>query len=153
MRRSWRWWLAGLVSVLTFLVVTWVVTKYLPPSWLKDANQRLAVGCGAGTAAAALVALWGKTFAMAKDLPAESVPVSPRTVTVTGNNIGIASAGDRVRNIQGTASLPGTPPQASESPGRATGGEDADGAWVRIEGSNDGIASAGNDTTNIQEAR
>jgi hypothetical protein len=156
MRHSWRWWLAGLLTLLAFLIVTWVVTRYLTASWLKDAGQRLLVGSGAGVAVAGLVALWGKTFAVANAAPAEprssAVPMpGARAVIVGGSNSGIASAGDHVRNIQNVGPLRGVPTQASGSSGHAAGGEDALDAWVRIEGNNEGIASAGNDTTNIQE--
>jgi hypothetical protein len=156
MRHSWRWWLAGLLTLLAFLIVTWVVTRYLTASWLKDAGQRLLVGSGAGVAVAGLVALWGKTFAMANATPAEprssagSMP-GVRAVIVGGSNSGIASAGDRVRNIQDAGPPLGVPTLAPGDSGCAAGGEDAPGTWVRIEGKNEGIASAGNDTTNIQE--
>lgn len=156
MRHSWRWWLAGLATLLAFLVVTWVLTTYLPATWLKDANQRLVVGSGAGAAVAALVALWGKNFAVVKATPARpessAAPTpSARAVTVSGSNLGIASAGDRVRNIQGTDPLRCWPEQSAENPAHTAGGEDPRGAWVRIEVDNDGIASAGSETTNIQE--
>ena len=155
MHRGWRWWLAGVVTLIAFLAVTWVVTACLPASWLKDANQRLLVGSGAGAAVAALVALWGKTFATAKAAHAEpesaARAASARTVTIAGNNRGIASAGDRARNIQGTDQLRGTPEQGSENPGRAVAGSESHDAWIQIGRDNDGIASAGDNTTNIQE--
>lgn len=106
-------------------------------------------------AVAGLVALWGKTFAVAKTTPAEprsSVETMPtiHAVTIAGANSGIASAGNRVRNIQGADLLRGAPTKESGSSGHTAEGEDTCGAWVRIEGDNDGIASAGNDTMNIQ---
>ena len=71
---------------------------------------------------------------------------------VTGDNIGIASAGDHVRNIQGAQPLPSMAANASHSSGSAPEGEGSRRAQVRIEGANAGIASA-DDTTNIQETR
>lgn len=155
MSRSWRWFLAGVLTVVIFLVVTWMVTKYLPTSWLKDSNKRLAVGCGAGTAAAALVALWGNAFATTipdKSAAAEPEQGSPRAVVVGGNNTGIVTAGDRTRNTQRTGSVAHVAPQRSGTSGDATGESETAGTWVRIGGNNDGIASAGNDTTNTQNA-
>jgi len=143
------------VTLLAFLAVTWVVTTYLAASWLEDANQRLLVGSGAGGAVAALVALWGKTFAMAKAAHAEPESAarapSARAVTIAGSNHGIASAGDRARNVQGTDQLRGTPKQGSENPGRTAAGSEPHDGWIQIGRDNDGIASAGDNTTNIQE--
>lgn len=157
MRLNWRWSFAGLLTLLAFLVVSWGVARFLPGSWLANTDQRLALGCGSGAAVAALVALWGQTFATAKAeagkaSPAEAPGQSSRSVTVVGDNFGIASAGDHVKNTQGSAPPP-APARASENQGPAVKAEDDHVIGVRVEGSNDGIASAGSNTTNVQEAR
>jgi hypothetical protein len=157
MHRSWRWSLAGLLTLFSFLFMTWLVTRYLPESWLKSADQRLTVGSLAGASVAGLVALWGKTFASAKPTPAESgpaevpAPTGP-SVTIEGSSSGIAAAGDRVRNIQGPEPLRSVP-SASPGTGRAGSGGGVRGAGVHINGDNYGIASAGDDTINVQEDR
>ena len=157
MARSWRWWLAGLLTFLAFLVVTWVVTKYIPASWLSQAGERLAVGIGAGTVVAGLIAVWGGTFAMAKkpmqsgSSPAAREGGGTRGVTVK-DNIGIVSAGDRVRNIQGNDLQADAPLSSATRGSRRKASRQARAAEVRVS-RNEGIASAGDDTTNIQEDR
>ena len=66
-----RWLVAGLVTVATCAVVTWVCGALILPGILKDANIRWGVATALGLAAATLAGLWGQSFA---NQPAESLP-------------------------------------------------------------------------------
>ncbi|MFE5796872.1 hypothetical protein ACFQ8C_30445 [Streptomyces sp. NPDC056503] len=58
--------MAGLVTVLAFAVATWIFGEVVGPLWVEhDDGARLALGVGAGAAAAGLTAVWGKSFATA----------------------------------------------------------------------------------------
>lgn len=160
MRRNGRWWLAGALTLVAFLIITWGVTRYLPASLLKDPTQRLTVGSGAGLAVAGLVALWGKSFAtQERDArsqqperePAASGSLARHAVTIKGDSTGIASAGDRVGNVQRPQASRSIRPKISHGPGFTPEKQAPGNAEVWVEGTNSGIVSAGDDTTNIQE--
>jgi hypothetical protein len=157
--RNGRWWLAGTLTLVTFLVITWGVTKYLPVTWLKDPAQRLTVGSGAGLAVAGVAALWGKSFATARapDTEPEATAANSgshaeNTVIIKEDNAGIASAGDHVTNVQRRLADSDTHVKASHRSGPIRTAAVRKNQ-VRIERNSTGIASAGDDATNIQETR
>ncbi|MFJ4777918.1 hypothetical protein [Streptomyces sp. NPDC088762] len=98
MRQGWKWWVAGLVTVLVFAVVTWIFADFVAPLWVKqDDGVRWAVGLGAGTAASGLAAVWGKSYASA---PAQ--PHGPEPTGASGtDDPGRAPGGPQV--VEGSA--------------------------------------------------
>ena len=63
MRRTVRWWVAGLVAVVAFGAATWVSGAFVLPLVMKSNSDRWVVAAGLGVAVAALVALWGQSWA------------------------------------------------------------------------------------------
>lgn len=111
MGRAGRWWLAGLVTVAVFAVTAWVLAAFVLPPVMASAGDRWVVAAGAGTAVAALAALWGQSWATrveagTSDADAGSKsrrvpgPGGDRSVTAGGDITGIASTGDDASNIQ-----------------------------------------------------
>jgi hypothetical protein len=100
-RRTVRWWVAGLVTIVVFLTATWVSGVFLLPLVMKSAADRWVVAAGLGVAVAALAALWGHSWAGAES-PAEpsTVTAGRRSITSAGDISGIASTGDNTTNTQ-----------------------------------------------------
>ena len=115
--RAVRWWVAVLVTVVSFSVVAWVSGAFVLPPLMRSAADRWAVAAGLGTAVAAVAATWGQWWATREgpaagtgevgDVPAgpgaspAAPPVLPgRSIAAGGDISGIASTGDGTTNIQ-----------------------------------------------------
>ncbi|WP_328558430.1 MULTISPECIES: hypothetical protein [unclassified Streptomyces] len=139
MRDVSRWWLAGLVTVLVFAAVTWIFADLLAPLWVShDEGACLAWGLGAGTAAAALAALWGQGYAtapVARHEHPEAERGTRRRLTahggqgVAGSAVGggvtqVAGAGEVRITRRGVPSAAGTSPaERSAAAEPASGGQ------------------------------
>jgi hypothetical protein len=112
MRPGFRWVLAGLVTVAVFAVVTWIFADVVAPLWTHDGGARLGWGFGAGTAAAALAALGGSTYATAGTEPgaAEGGQAVENSV-IEGGITQVSDAGSvKITRRGATSSLPQIPP-------------------------------------------
>ncbi|WP_042429746.1 hypothetical protein [Streptacidiphilus anmyonensis] len=146
-RSGLRWWAAGLLTLAAFLGVTWAVTVTIPGDVLGPLDLRVLVGTGAGTAVAALVALWGKKWATTTTDSGGSEPVATDDVAVTGPNHGIIATGSGSLSYQGEGPLPPDTGPAGAAP-LAEGS--ARSRSVRVGGRNDGIISTGDRSKNVQ---
>ena len=102
MRRTIRWWVAGLMTVAAFGAATWVSGAFILPLVMKSNSDRWVVAAGLGVAVAALVALWGKSWATHEPAPEPTATMAAgkRSITADGDISGIASTGDDATNIQ-----------------------------------------------------
>lgn len=109
MGRAGRWWVAGLVTVAAFAVTAWVLATFVLLQVMASAPDRWVVAAGAGTAVAAVSALWGQSWATRKDSEGSAGGSGPgrvagsggdRSVTAGGDISGIASTGDNASNMQ-----------------------------------------------------
>ena len=110
--RAVRWWVAVLVTAVSFSVVAWVSGVFVLPPLMRSAADRWAVAAGLGTAVAAAAALWGQWWATREGAAAGTgeagdVPAGPgvsaageRSIAAGGDISGIASTGDGTANIQ-----------------------------------------------------
>lgn len=89
MERSGRLVVAGLVTVATFAVVTWVCGAFVLPSMLDSGADRWVVASALGVALAGLAALWGHGFATGT----EAKPSPPPTPSVSVNVPGAGAVG------------------------------------------------------------
>jgi hypothetical protein len=96
MGRLARWCLAGTVTIVVFVAVTWVSGAFVLPHLMRSADIRWLVAASLGVAVAALAALWGHSFATGD---ASAAVVAGRTVTASGER-SIAVGGD----VSGTVS-------------------------------------------------
>ena len=101
MGRTVRWWLAGLVAIAAFGAATWVSGAFFLPLVMKSGSDRWVVAAGLGVALAALMALWGQSWAT-RESPAEpgTAAAGKRSITAAGDINGIASTGDDATNSQ-----------------------------------------------------
>ena len=67
MRRASRWWVAGLVTVAAFAVTAWVMATFVLLPVIALASDRWVAAAGAGTAVAAVSALWGQSWVTRRD--------------------------------------------------------------------------------------
>jgi hypothetical protein len=100
MDRLLRWFVAGTVTLVAFVVGTWVAGAVVLPHLMGSADSRWVVASGVGAAAAALAALWGFRFATreasAEDPAGTSVTASGAgSIAVGGDLSGSASTGGR----------------------------------------------------------
>ncbi|MFF8774031.1 hypothetical protein [Kitasatospora sp. NPDC015120] len=114
MRQGWRRWGAGLAAVLALGTVTWIVAGVLGPLLgVHDIGARLALGVGAGAAAAGPAALCGRSFAGA----GERREVSRQAVVgsaVGGGVVQISGARGGVRlTVRNGPAAPPPPPLPS----------------------------------------
>jgi hypothetical protein len=105
---------AGLVTAVAFAVSAWISGAFVLPLLMKSAADRWAVAVGFATAVAALVALWGQSWAMreneavsVQDKGRRQAPASPgaaasgeRSIAAGGDISGIASTGDDSTNTE-----------------------------------------------------
>jgi hypothetical protein len=101
MRRTVRWWVAGLVAVAAFGVATGVSGVFVLPLVMQSDSDRWVVAAGLGVAVAAVAALWGQSWATHKspDEPATTT-TGRRSIAAARDISGIASTGDDVTNTQ-----------------------------------------------------
>jgi len=101
MRRMARWWVVGLVAVTAFGMATWVSGEFLLTLVMKSDADRWVVAAGLGVATAALVGLWGQSWAT-REPPAEpgTAAAGNRSITAGRDISGIASTGDDATNTQ-----------------------------------------------------
>lgn len=101
--RSTRWAVAVLVTGGVFVAVTWVSGAALLPLWIKDDGIRWLIATAAGLALSGSAALWGKSYATARqEPPAAPAPAGvtasgARSIAVGGELTGIAFTGDGTR--------------------------------------------------------
>lgn len=113
MRRTVEWWVAGLVTAVAFGASVWISGAFVLPLLMKSSADRWGVAVGFGLAVAALVALWGQSWATRENRAApgqetgrRQPPASPAVApsgerSIAGRDIsGIASTGDDTTNIQ-----------------------------------------------------
>ncbi|QMU76517.1 hypothetical protein GXW83_12955 [Streptacidiphilus sp. PB12-B1b] len=112
--------MAGLVTVAVFAVVTWVFADGVTPLWVHDAADRLGWGFGAGTAASALAALWGKGYATAGEGRSGSAAQVVQNSRIGGGLTQVSGAG-RVKISHRTAGT-GLPPEEPQAPDTAAEG-------------------------------
>lgn len=133
MRPGFKWWVAGLVTVAVFAAVTWLFADVLAPLWVHDdRNQQLGWGFGAGTAAAALAALWGKSYAGAGRGTAQGGQVVEGSAV--GGGIAQVSGAGSVKITR--RDVPPVPQQASpaQPAGTPPAAEAPDGGGQRVSG-------------------
>lgn len=101
MDRTVRWCAAGLVVAAAFGGVTWLAGAFLLPLVMKSAADGWVVAAGLGVAVAALVGLWGQSWATREPAANPSdAAAGDRSVTAAGDISGIASTGDGATNTQ-----------------------------------------------------
>ena len=101
MQRTVRWWVAGLGVAAAFGVATWVSGEFFLPLVIKSASDRWVVAAGLGVAVAALVALWGQSWATRESTVERGAAVAGnRSITAARDIRGIASTGDDATNTQ-----------------------------------------------------
>ena len=141
--RGSRWAVAALVTGGVLAAVTWASGALVLPLWIKDSGNRWVIATAAGLALSGLAALWGKSYATARqdESPPRAVAASgSRSVAVGGDLSGSVTTGDRTRVENHAASSPGnSPTQASPSGGVTASGERS----IAIGGSVTGTASTG----------
>jgi hypothetical protein len=155
MGRAVRWLIAGLVTAAAFGLSTWVAGVLVLPPLMESAADRWVVAAGLGVAVAALVGLWGDSWAKQRT-PSRSANPGGSSIVTGGSLTGIASIGDHNTNTQQpkTDAQPATPaenkPQVPvlPAPDEATvaPGERS----IAAGGDISGIANIGGDTTNTQ---
>jgi hypothetical protein len=104
MRQFGRWWVAGLVTMLTFTVCAWICGALILPTVINDPNVRWGLAGGLGVAVAALAALWGHSFATAQSEAPTSLKSAvnrpqSEAIAVGGENTGIISTGGNAVNV------------------------------------------------------
>jgi hypothetical protein len=101
MRRIVRWWVAGLVAIATFCMATAVSAVLVLPMVMQSDSDRWVVAAGLGVAVAAVVALWGQSWATREspDEPGTSAR-ERRSISAARDISGIASTGDDATNTQ-----------------------------------------------------
>ena len=115
MGRAGRWLIAGVGTAVAFGVAVSVSGAFVLPPLMASSSDRWAVASGAGAAVAALVALWGQSWATrrASRVPSRTVEGErgiaegsgfvaggDRAVSARGDIKGIASTGDSATNVQ-----------------------------------------------------
>lgn len=100
MRRTVRWWVAGLVVVAAFGAATWVSGVFVLPLVMKSEADRWVVAAGLGVAVAALVALWGQSWATRESAGELGTEAGKRSIAAARDISGIASTGDDATNTQ-----------------------------------------------------
>jgi hypothetical protein len=132
MRPAVRWTVAGMATIAAFGVVTWVCGAFVLPAIMSDAPTRWSIAGCLGVAVAALVALWGHSFATdgkTSEPSSSGDPSAPAKVTIRnrGNVRNIIKGGifrgsvTQARDIYGQ-SRSGT--EASQEPERKPRGDD-----------------------------
>jgi hypothetical protein len=162
-RTTFRWIIAGVVSILVCLLVAWAVAVALPTHWIATEDVRWMVATAAGLSAAGVVGLWGKTFATAvghdaaDEMPdggsREKDRLEPDLV-LENRNAGILSTGRGNQNYQGKNPMNGLSwPGRVKASGVGGSAKDSGSRQVRIRVKelNDGIIAIGDDNVNVQE--
>ncbi|WP_416984491.1 hypothetical protein [Streptomyces sp. T028] len=159
MQQNLRWAAAGLVTIVVFVVCTWLCGAVLLPSVLPDPAIRWGVSSTAGVVLATFAVAWGQIFATRtrqEDPPAlpSDGPVTasgPRSVAIKGNPTGNISTGDtgvrqspEVAPARPEAAAPAGPvpaaPQPEPGPGSVTASGDRS---IAINGNPAGTLSTG----------
>jgi hypothetical protein len=81
-----RWWAAGLLTIVAFVVTAWVLAAFVLPPLMASQSDRWVVAAGAGTAVGALAALWGQSWAT-------------QAAATSSTSAQIAEAADRLAEI------------------------------------------------------
>ncbi len=101
MRQTVRWCVAGLVVVAAFGAATWGSGVFVLPRAMKSEGDRWVVAAGLGVAVAALVALWGQSWATRESAAEpDTTAAGKRSITAAADISGIASTGDDATNTQ-----------------------------------------------------
>jgi hypothetical protein len=88
--RAVKWWVAGLVTAVSFSVAAWVAGVFVLPPLMKSAADRWAVAAGLGAAVAAFAALWGQWWAT-RDVEQQQAPrqqAGDRSIQIGGSQHG-----------------------------------------------------------------
>ena len=102
--------MAIVVTIASFAVCTWIAGAAVLPKLIRDHADRWVIAAGCGVALAALAGLWGYRFATAEAEDAPDDGGSPqstatasgeRSISIGGDQRGIASTGDNTVNLQG----------------------------------------------------
>jgi hypothetical protein len=93
MSRTFRWFVAGLVTAMTFGLATWIAGALLLPSLMKSSADRWVVAAGLGAAMAAFAGLWGHWWATPENQTPPDEDSDRR-----GAPVGHSSAPGNVRN-------------------------------------------------------
>ena len=123
-----RWAVAGLVTVVSFVAVTWIAGALVLPSMLSDGAVRWGLASSLGVALATLAALWGHGFASGSESEPGQASAACVSVDVTGpgavgvgrdNRAPITTAGGAAGTVPPAVS-PSAPPQEPAVPGATT---------------------------------
>jgi hypothetical protein len=98
------------VTMAVFALCTWVAGAVVLPHLISDHTDRWALAAASGVALAGLAGMGGYRYATAEAEEATDVhgptkpPVAPhgeRSISISGDQNGIASTGDNAVNLQG----------------------------------------------------
>jgi len=117
-----RWWVAGLVSLITFAAATWVSGVLILTRLLPSGDVRWPAALAIGAAAAVFAGSWGQSWATAGNKDAGGAVANSkgnRSVAVAADNRGVISTGDSAVIIQHQSERATVlPPEAMTPPTR-----------------------------------